>query len=652
MFLKSFRVSVRHLKFNFSSLVVISSPLIALNTLALPDPASSLPAEVIKEFSKKPQLEGSVVLRDHEKSDVYYVGPSTKKIQAGSFKYVDYATNCDSLKDVFRLSFAVPGVSEDRFSETAKRGSYSPFFDSHFGNPIIYSDILRKLMSSIGNEEKLKEEKADLFSAFEAAKKDFELAVQEVTQSNAAIKEVVSNVQNAANMVAASSNPEERQAAERLLEDVKSQRDILMPQLKERWANAIKNEALVRPKYVEAHGKVAPYLVSLSDINDRINSLKNIYADLDMVSFSAFQRLESTLSKFRARPVGVATAAYSIWSDELTAAAEALTELKMGHVKVVALPIVNITLDTGKIETRTLTADGSGTNLAGDEFVKASRSGDGLVKIDGNQEKTTQPVFKDESGQAVRPLVSKYSNQSSAVIEFPITQGAYCMGSSEGVSKKYLTKDLDNKTVSFDGLKYTERTTNKLNQSVALNYQYFVKAEPISVNCSLNISQINNYIRNKGSSGILFWRKSWDETERNLLKENGLSCDVKDSPNMLDENEKIRWKNDMITRMSQEILAEYTVQFAQKWDVIEKQPIDLPQSSYSAMGNMSLLCGGIFYCQIANIVWKTADALFGSQTGSSTARDVLQGSISRNYSEWGYRMVPASSRIELSVEVK
>ncbi len=619
---------------------------------ALPDPRKTLPVGILKAIYETGELNGSVVLGDHEKDKLFYVGPSQKKIETGNFRYLDYAKNCGTLEKMFRMAYAVPDVAEDQFAEVSKRGSYSPFFDSHFGNSIVYQDILRKLIVAIGNEETLKAEHAELFTAYESAKKEFELASQAVIQAKSAVNELNENVKNAASLLALATTPDEKTSAEKALEDARLQRDTHLPEYKQRWSDALKEEVRVRPKYVEAHGRVAPYLINLNDVLSRKDSLSKIYEDINTVSYNAYVRLESTLAKFKSRAVGLATASYSVWSDEVATLSKKLSDIGIKDAMVVPLPLLNIRLETGLSESLTKTANGLGEDIVEEFNVVSKRPGDGTIEIADSKEPTDKPVFKDEKGNPVRTLVSTAENNSAGVYAFPISQAAYCMGQSEPKLKAYNPKNLLDGAVMIISREYREREDSKFSQAIALNYDYYVKAEPINVSCELKLAQVNSYLRNTGSSGFLFWRKSWDDTERKLIKDSGISCHVEDSPNMLDEEQKVKWKNQVIASMSQEIMAEYTVQFAQKWDILEKQPIKVPEASYSGMGNMSLLCGANYYCQIGNIVWKSADALFGRQAGSTSTRDILEGKIYRKYSESGYRLAPGSSKVELVVEVK
>jgi hypothetical protein len=619
---------------------------------SLPDLSKSLPPAILTKTLQDPELQGAKVLGDHEKDNVFYIGPSTKKIQAGSFRFLDYAANCSALENVFKLTFTVPKVDEEEFSRVARQGSYSPFFDSHFSNSIIYSDILRKLMDSIGSEEKLRQNRAELFSEYEAAKKEHELASASLLKTQAEIAETNTRVQNAANMLAMSRTIEERESAQKVYDQAVLDREAALPGLRDRFQKDLLEESRVRPRYVEAHGKVAPYLVNLQDIENRIRSLKNIYTDLDTISFNAFSRMESTLSKFRARPVGIATASYSLWGNEVARFSKILEESGMNDIQVLPLPIHDVSLDSTEVVTETKTADAQGEGIATEHRYRIVRTGEGERALADKKHPTENPVFKDEKGQPIRPLVATYNQKGAASVAFFVSQGTYCMGQSKAKVKRFDPRDLNKKIVRFEAEEFKLRDSNRLSHSVALNYNYFVKAEPTSVSCKLSISQVNEYIRNAGNSGFLFWRKSWDDTERKLMKDNGLSCEVKESPNLVSEEEKIRWRNETITRMSQEIMAEYTLQFAQKWDVIEKQPVKIPEGSYASIGSLSLLCGVNTYCQIANIVWKTGEVLFGGQAGSTSNKDVLGGTISRSYSESSYRSVPGSSSIELFVDVE
>ncbi len=635
---------------------------------ALPDPRRTLMADALKEvYEAQPSIRESKILGDHERQTTLYVGPAARKERAGSFQWIDYAGTCGQLKNLFELSYFMPKGDSSGWPKAARRGSVSPFFDYHYGNAVAQSETLRQLAGRVIEGQKLKEKHADLFGPYEESKTLYDAHVAEIEVLNARLSSLDSDVDNAIRGRERAGTPEEIQAAQEAIAEAKARRTEGRRVVLARLATVEGEFSEVKRRYAAARGRVYPYLRSIEEINKDIEGIKSIYRSIQTVSGEAWTKSVETLAAFRRSPVGLASMSYVLYTDEVASLRSALGDSKfrvnfkslfssgsydVNDIQVVPLPLHNVQLEMGVMRTVTQSADASGLNPEDNAAVQTRHPGVTFARITGVASEIEFPVFKDRSGEQVKPYLTKVRGDEAGVVNAFVSLGAYCMedDTAQPVTVEAPTGNGDGSVPVMKEV-FRPRKAKASVQEIALKYNYFVKAEPMSVSCSMDVSRSRTLMQQSGSKGFLFWRKSWSSQQITEVRGNGVDCKTQGRPGLgLPEEEKVRIA-ELEQKLSQEVMAEYVAQYASSWTVHAVTPAQVPGKSWDAVGpSMQLLCGGNLYCQIGNIVWKSAEELFGSRSATTNGHQSLTGHIRRSYSEDSYRIDQGATAYKLSVD--
>lgn len=631
---------------------------------ALPDPKLSLPVEIDQHRKADPVLKTSPVYIDHDDPARVYVGPAARKAQAGGFNFLDYAIDCRLLERAYALAYAVPKGGAEEMKAVALQGPFSPFFDSHYGNYIQQGGYLNNVQKMIDGVSELERQNSELLAAHGEALERQKKAVEIRSRAELEIEKMQRRLAEAFEEIRTAKTPEERESARERHNAIRTEVADRMPEARKHLSASEKEEYDASVAYGIAKGKASFILDRVSKLNEQARNAQAIYEMIDANSRATFNATVSMLAKATSKPIGRASAAFQLWTDEQARMANLLSNIPYVDVvgantgrsySVAPLQVTNVRIQQAKLTSITERVDANIlTQPATTQMVVEPNAAFDHTDVPSQNALTDKPVFKDENGKAL-PVFVQTPYDTSGVFEVLISQGAYCMNSLQGEQSVSYGASWDGQVKQrFSGLKYVPRAGKIIHQPVAINYQYFVHAEPTAVSCELDIYKFNSYSRNSGSKGALFWKRSWDDTTRKLVSENGVHCEVEDNPNYMDPEQKQKWKNDIIQKMSQELMAEYILQFADKWMFAGEKAVNVPSSSSGPLigSSYSSLCKGSDTCQIIDIVWKSAEKIFGGSQGSTSTTDTLEGKIRRSYREWSYRMQDASTSIDIDVQLE
>ena len=632
---------------------------------ALPDAKLSLPIELEQRRQSDPLLKTAPVYLDHDLKNRVYVGPAARKMQAGGFHFTNYVGDCSRLQQVFELTYAVPKGSPEELRTLALQGPVSPYFDFHYGNSVRLGTKLKMIEDKMSESSRIRDENTALMAEYEEASARLSKATEIRSRIGLSIEAMERRSAEAYDEVRAAKTPEERDVAREHWQAVRTEVAEAKSEALRQLRAAESDEYKASLAFGAAKGKADQILNQISVLTDQAKAIRTIYEMIDESSKNAFNAAVTTLAKVSSEPIGRASAAFQLWSDEQSKLAELLAKSVEGELyrpnartdySVVPLQVTNVRIQQAKVANNTERIDTSVPNSQIPAQVVYDSGAVANSTVDSQSTVNDKPVFKDEKTGKPLPILTQTPSNTAETFAILVSRGAYCMTNPQGEPQTSLGASFDGSAIQrFAGRQYTARKQQKIiHQPVALNYQYYLHADPVAVSCTLEISKFNSYSRSSGSKGALFWRRSWDDTTRNLVSNNGVHCDIQDNPNYLNEEQKVKWKNDLLQRMSQELMAEYVLQFADKWTFIGEKSANVPtvQSGPLIGSSHASLCRNNDYCQIIDIVWKSANQIFGGAQGSTSTSDSLSGVIRRSYRESGYRLQDASTAIDVEVALE
>lgn len=625
-------------------LSIIFSLIISQTLLSLPKNSHSAEIKNLAAYAiaQDPLLKGVSIIAD-DKTDTLYVSPSSKKTQSGVFNPIAMPA-CDTMNDHYELTYLMPNVSERRYVEFAKKGPYSPFFDYKLGNYVRHMEIINSIMQKYSAITEIEEQNSELIKNFTEIKLAYDEAQKEYEIAQAAYKELSKRIASLTDQLSSTNDAKERDA---IMEEVKEARKIKREEKKERrerYNEARKKLNRLTPKYAKIRAQLNSTVPNLSEDKNKLASLTAMFDTINKLSLNTFAANEKGLEAFENTTVGVASASYSVWANEEASLREVLTRYAQRgpyfeDYQVARLPIHNIRIKKPQNRITNSSISGNFNGNTSTKLIGTGFTSDSLA-ITNDSHFSTNPIFTKDS-LAVRPEIKTLAHDGADNFGNPITRGTFCTGSSkrygwdvETIIKQHRKEDKIKFTVY--GLK--PRQSNLLAQSVALEYEYFVRTDPIAVRCQLNITDFKEKIIDTGSSGFLFWRKDWDESELNQIKDSGLSCELLMSPaGEYYDLEGNRNRLESIRQaMIQEVAAEFILTYAKSWETVQ-QPTSIPTKKDDAVIRAGValgsLCGTNMYCAIGSIVLKSGKELFGAQFDNTRHKNYLQGIIRRSYEE-------------------
>lgn len=609
-------------------------------------------------ISRDPVLMGTQIFSD-DIANMIYVSPSSKKATSGIFQPVAMPA-CDILKDQYELTYLMPKVSTRNYVDFAKNGPYSPFFDAKLGNYVRHASIMNRIMQKVEEISEIKNNNKALVIAYEEVKIKLEQAQAEYSAAEASYEQLNRNILSLLELLKVTTDAEEKAHIEKSLIEARKYKETEELARKERLRLALKELLPLKPQYAQIKANYDATVPNIENLNSDIASLEAIYESIHRLSVNHLNTNERALQAFESTTVGMASASYSIWADEEARLREVLATYgrrnDFSKHSVSRLPIHNIRLKKPVGNVALSHISGSFNGNTSMKVISAGASPDGLSIAD-HSKLSTNPIFI-KNQQFVLPQIETLSGDGAGTYTNLVTRGAYCTGSSQRNSWRVKAEFTDEKVkfeTQFDVYGYRPRTANVLAQSVALDYEFFVRSDPIKANCTMQISKFRDFVVNSGSSGILFWKTAWSETDRKRMDQSGIVCNITMSPSGQSPDYKEQEKRIELIRqaMIQEIAAEFILTYAKSWEVTQRQPA-LPKNNnaaFTAGVALEALCGLNPYCAVGSIILKTGDELFGSQADKVKNRDYLSGSIRRSYDETSWTLSNGTAVIDLLVRI-
>ncbi|HXW52794.1 MAG TPA: hypothetical protein VEL47_01685, partial [Myxococcota bacterium] len=562
----------------------------------------------------------------------------------------------------YDLTYLMPNVPVKDYVEFARRGPYSPFFDTKLGNYVRQSNILNLIAEKAGEIERIKSNHKEIVAAYERVKLAFDEAQKELQAAEAAYSSLSKRLDTLNNRLLDASNEEEKAELRKALDEATKAKEKEGPEYNERLRTARKQFYRITPEYVEAKSVYDTAVPNIDILRTEIVSLVAIFETINSLSANNFAANERSLQAFETTTVGTATASYSIWSDEEARLRNVLStygrrESYFRNHSVARLPIHNIRLKKPQSISTQGSISGGLNGSTSISFASVGAKSDSLVVADGAQS-TSYPIFTKDN-QFVTPEMKTLSGDGAGTYSNLVTRGALCTGNSQArynwPVKTVFNSGGHQSTIEFKVYGFKPRTSNVLAQSIALEYDYYVRSEPTGANCTLNINKFRSFVTDNGSSGFLFWRTSWSQAERQQIEQSGINCHILLSPNgeNPDYKEQAKQVEALRQAMMQEIAAEFILTYAKQWDVSQRQGA-LPKNRDALVtaGNaLESLCGTNVYCALASIALKSGDELFGSHADRIKNRDYLSGTIRRSYDETSWTLSFGQAVIDLFVSL-
>ncbi|MCX4028270.1 hypothetical protein H0A36_06240 [Endozoicomonas sp. SM1973] len=641
------------------SLLAMAVSAATMQAVALPKPnTNTAKLDKFQSYAIKnePLLKGVSILGDHDpRLKVLYVSPSSKKTQTGSFE-INSTPGCNYLQGQYNITYNMPSGD---LQAAAKAGPFSPYFDSQFGNYVRQTTILDKMANKIAEIDRLKEKNKTIVAKYTKYKFEFDTAQADFDKADSELKALSSKITELISLLGLATDEEEIAALKEAIAEAKQNAKEKTPEAKAAYKEAYKRLIKVRPLYSQALGDYQAAIPNIEEIEQQISTLSRIFVTFNNSSIEAWDRSEEIRQKLETTPVGIAAASYSIWGQEETLLRAAVNRYSsINHFfhgyTVSRLPIFNI---KGHAKRDMKINNNVSGSTIGTSTLSHSTVGDtgNSHAVSTNTDVPEHMFTKD--GATVEPEAKTLKNNGAGNFRNVVTRGAYCTGSSTPqqniVKAEYKTSNYSFNpeiTVPY----YKSRSSNVLAQTVAFDYDYFVKTDPINVSCRLDIEKFQSFIASKGSSGFLFWRKSWSETERKRIDKSGMKCDVDISPSganpdPLKERQRIE---DIRQMMIKEIAAEFILTYAKSWKISQNSPVVPNGEGAKAAGTALMsLCGGNMYCQVGSIILKNGAELFGSNKGRTKNKDFLKGVISRHYKEQSFTINHGTAVVDVNVRL-
>jgi hypothetical protein len=625
---------------------------------------SSLKTSQAQAIQRNPSLAGTALFQDHLDSKILYVSPSSKKSQSGVYSPVNGAVNCPVLENQFALTYRLPAASE--FEAKAAQGAYSPYFDLQYGNYYRYGNLINSLAIKMASAELLKSKPE--YAAYKIADEKLDLKDNEIDEVKSQLAALDSAVTTAATLLSVAM-PDQIIAAREALQQAVASRQEKTPALAARKAQLEAERIPLQNEYFAAKQAWLPYDADLGRLAEAIDQTQMALAVVDKVANEVFGRNEKTLQAFETKVIGLASASYSIWGTEAADMQAALAQVPSysgRNFGVRQLPIFNVTL-ASTVDPVSHKA-GSTDSSSSPQIDKITGQKNVLFKLSGAKFGSVLPgttalsnhwVFKTKAGVPLRPIETTPS-AAAGTFKADINQGVYCMGSSKRSDPTPVGSFLPigglRKAWAVDSYRYTPRSHRVMAQSVALNYDYHVKADPMRVSCTLDVSKSMDYVRNSGEWNFLWWGEKWDDTRRTSSGFNGVSCKTDENPSDASPNSgDAQARLDALRNKAiNEITSEFLLTYAKSWRTeIVEAPQNIPDQTkfFASLGTgLESICGPNIYCKVTSVVMKSLDEIAGSRSGSTSHHEDFSAVITRNYNEQSFRTLKGNAVIDLTVD--
>ncbi len=615
---------------------------------------TALPSEVLTQIAADPALKGVQVFADHEADKkVLYVTPANRKPQAGSF-IQSAEPRCESVKGLYDLAFHMPSYQspEDLMRVAADHNApVSAFFFVHFAGSVRQGDMLNTIQQNSNDAEALLDQNREGYDRYLGAKAQYEAARSATLAVQAEIQRLDDVIKRHQDQLLIAPDQAAREIARNALDAAIAHKQQVYPELARKLMQKEDLEVDAREDFIDAHQGIASLLLNLDRSLQRLDFNTRLYEARRKTHFDEYTMALNTLEARENRSIGTANVSVQVWADEAMRVDNIVKSAEgFEGYSVQRLPIHNVTLDGRYWESTTQTADGSGTGFGNGEVAVISNNAANAV---GDTEPVESP-FRDEEDRPVQMLVKKLGQREAFAMNIPISAGTYCMAQGRAEEDRVEFEVNQDGEVSKNVMtirKFRARPEAVLKPSFALNYEYFVKAEPLDVACELNMELFFNHVQRSGSSGFLFWRKKWSNSELTQIQNNGLTCKVKSSPIGDDINLQREMEADLVEGFSRDLAAEAILLRAKEWKVTNASA-ELPEGSkgFAMIGTgMIAVCGGNPYCMVGGIVLKSIEELFGSRTATGQATYTYNTKLTRNFNYDGFTVDRGSVIVDTEI---
>jgi len=601
-------------------------------------------AQINARAGSDDRLNGATFYADsNDNSRVIYVSPAARKTQQGQFQNGGVLIQCPTLQSMYDMAYSAPPQAD--WQSTALAGPYSPYFDLHFGNYLRNATLLEDILDTEVAITNICDDHPAECSEFYEAEGLYEARVDEVEFTEAEINRLNGFRDRAQDCLLLALLPTEEQACLDTMAEEAAERAAELPTAVAAYRDARREMLIAKDRYIlakAAFDALAPTREALEDLRFL---LEGHFATIDALADRAFTRNVATLDSFESKMVGTARAMFSVYDQEVSAGRRAAAG---SGYSVAELPLMNVTIGSDTADNETGTAI-TGT-LASRGFTREMSKARGPNQIAVAGTERFFSTFR-KGGQSL-PIanIEPAATTAQTLFEVDVTQGSFCQGRTGG--ERSITR------VAAGGSfwdvvrrRYVNRTTPLLAQPVGFSYDFFAAADPISVECSLDVDRFTREIRRRGSSGFLFWRRRWDDAQRTRVEEMGVSCEVTKAPSISfpDQADQDEYLEELRQAMEQEIMAEFVLNYAKSWNVANRGPDGSalePTRPFRNIGYaVTSICGTNPFCYITGVVLKNLDELFGTKAGTTSNTDSLSGTITRSYKENSYRLLHQDQRV-------
>ena len=657
-------MKLRRSKQNALSMLTVASMLTSMPGYATPLPSEDfhLDGPTAQEIARHPILKNSKFFKDHA-SNVLYVGPASQKVQAGNFEVIA-PLECSRYQSLYELTYKLPATNQAARDMAERLESTGPYFDMLFANYYIFNDLIRRALVAALSIQDWQDDHRDEIAAIailaaridniEAQVTPLEEQIEALEQERRVAQLEIFNhdpgTPSYDEALAAYQQVNDRVRTE--IRDINSQiaslnRDLLPLQLE----RDIKQADLDATKPLD-----------YDDALELASRARRVMADLNADATRAHGTLVSALNAVESKTVGYANAWYTVWDNEQSAL-QGILSRHGSRYNAQRLPIFNVSFLKNHLDDQSSSQvkDPDNVSAVGTESLVSNVSNFGIRMTESSHRFPPQAfaTMKDRRTGAAVDIGVRERNPSEDRFGFKtlVTQGVYCSGKNQrstGVLNWTLKDGF--KTTIVHTLLPSRRTTPVLAQDVKAQYSYYQKTDPIAVLCQLHVSKFESFARDVGSNRFLFWGKKWDKAERDRINNNGLSCKIdvnaQSGVPQVDEAKA----QEIYQSLMQDLAADYILNFASDYDVMATEPTgsiltENGQYSKKVGPAMMTLCGGNYYCQIANVVFLALDQLIDARSGEVERVDTQNGTMTRYYSQRSYTTVKDESLITVEVRL-
>lgn len=590
------------------------------------------------------------VLGDHEDARTVYIMPGTLKFK-GKLAHINGTMNCQDLYRLRLITYRMP--SPEELQRVIERGDFfSPAFESRMGVAARNNNYLTKIRQQEYLVSKFIEEHKEEYGTYIASKTALDLAEQDLKSAQ---QDITSLNESLTTKIAMATTEEER---ERVRADY---RVAIIPLLKKR--SAVQEEVISkRETFIPALRDWAPYKDQLEWLEKVKTSLKQSYASLLETANESMRASENLILALESKIVGLASGSYSINLGEQAAKLNQRIMDAGLNYHAQPLPIFNVRLNPGVVKRFEHTSDQTaGLDY---ELVTYSLPAHTMRMVKGQPRPLEMPATLEHEGKSERMkfYVADFDGSfaGSQSFEMPVTQGAVC--------GHPISKDVHYRYTDQNGVEHSRTTTETsyaspapnqkvFVQNVAVRYNYYKKAEPISGRCEMDVHKTSSYVRNAGYERHWSWFKvhtrTWDDTRQDYNNNMGIYCQLTKRPQGNNAAESAEMNKAFEKALYQDIFNMFIMTYAKDYTVTPVKPELLTSDSrfFSTIGDGVMnLCGSNVFCSIGGIILKSLDDLVGARhTGTTSNSTTVNGKLIRDLKLDNYIVDEAFSDMEISV---